>query len=768
MTLVGKPSRPQRALVAAASTIEQSAIRPYKPEQDSDELWSLYHQLAEIHYITSFKSNAARRLTYFAGRIADPDQDPEPVDDGPAAEAVEAIQGPIGDIADFVGEFATHLDVVGEAHLVGYDADSEFDVLSSDEYKAASGPQSQAKHQDDVRPITDADLTVRVWRPDPQWRYRADSPLRAVRHECETLILLRNMTQALTRSRLPAKILGIPEELSFQQPNPDTTGTGAETGDDDPFLSDLIKSVVTSVTDDRSAARFAPIFIRGAAEYLDKIKEIDLTRDMPEWLDKLVDQTLRRIASGLDIPAEILLGLADVNHWTAWQVDESAYKQHVDPLVLIILDSLTRGYLWPALEEANVADPRSFVLWRDYSDLTARVASVDSAIAVFDRGGLSVDALRRYTGFNDADRPEVSTEIPELGKRVDALGALIRAGFEPEASAQLLGFGEIRHTGLPPVTVQPSPINEPTGASLPAGPDTQDQGPPPSMVASAALELGQIDRQLFDRISEASQAALDRALERAGNKIVSQLRGGSGTRSPTHRALAAKISDVPTAEVGLVLGKQVVAQTLQLSDDELIPPGTFDSLGNRIDEILSHGQDQTAKAIEQLGGKVERNDNRERSWRERARDFLLAVLSGLALSKLFTPDTQPDPATTGEIGSTSVPAGDVFDTLTLAGGGEPAPDPTQPRGLATGAQAQDWLQAGGVVTTGYEWQVGAPKQPFEPHQNLAGTVFERWTSEVLAPPLAAEWLGVSFMFPGDHRGCQCQAVPIVESPAPEG
>ncbi len=42
---------------------------------------------------------------------------------------------------------------------------------------------------------------------------------------------------------------------------------------------------------------------------------------------------VRALAAGMDLPAEVLLGLSDVNHWTAWQVDESAYRQHVDPIV---------------------------------------------------------------------------------------------------------------------------------------------------------------------------------------------------------------------------------------------------------------------------------------------------------------------------------------------------------------------------------------------------------------------------------------------------
>lgn len=44
--------------------------------------------------------------------------------------------------------------------------------------------------------------------------------------------------------------------------------------------------------------------------------------------------------------------------------------------------------------------------------------------------------------------------------RVNAVGQLIRAGFEPEASASALGLPAIPHTGLPPVTVQNEPLTQ--------------------------------------------------------------------------------------------------------------------------------------------------------------------------------------------------------------------------------------------------------------------------------------------------------------------
>ena len=50
-----------------------------------------------------------------------------------------------------------------------------------------------------------------------------------------------------------------------------------------------------------------------------------------------------------------------------------------------------------------------------------------------------------------------ATAIAAIGMPViEALGALIRAGFVPEASTTAVGLDPIEHTGLLPVTVQPT------------------------------------------------------------------------------------------------------------------------------------------------------------------------------------------------------------------------------------------------------------------------------------------------------------------------
>jgi lambda family phage portal protein len=68
-----------------------------------------------------------------------------------------------------------------------------------------------------------------------------------------------------------------------------------------------------------------------------------------------------------------------------------------------------------------------------------------------DRLGLILDSDARTN--TQAGLPRLLPHA-ELAERVDALGALIRAGYDPEDSLKAVGMPKIKHLGVPPVTVQ--------------------------------------------------------------------------------------------------------------------------------------------------------------------------------------------------------------------------------------------------------------------------------------------------------------------------
>ena len=800
MPVIGRPTKPVNALVAAATrrTIEQVRRQPASPQGDGGDLWDLYDRLGELGYGVGFKANAASKLTYYPAEKQDPSEDPQPVDQGPAVEAFNRLQGPLGEFADFVAELCIHLDVPGEGYLVGSTVDGEesFDVWSGEELAAATQQAGNKRHTDDVEAGTDP-FVLRIWRPHPRRRALADSPLRRVRAEADQLILLGDMVTSIAQSRLPAKILGVPDELSFAaQVNDD----GAQ-ADGDPFIAELIDAMTAAVRDTRNAGRIVPLVIRGPGDRLAQLTVVDPARDLPEWVTALTERVIRRFAAGMDLPAEILLGLADVNHWTAWQVDESAYKQHVDPLIMLILDSITRGFLWPELEASGLGreQARRFVLWRDFTDLTVH-HTLAEAVQLFDRGAVGPDFLRRVGGADNADAP--TEQDPDLPNLIESVGALIRAGFDPEASLAAMGLGPIAHTGTLPITVQraedvPSVVEEPESAM---GPDEVMPGPPPSPVTASSgftvygntftgegngiaitagsfvpglsMEgLARIDQTLLDKLTETCQSGLDRALERAGAKI--------RTTARKDRGITARIEGADNWTVAGLLGPALV-ERLQLTDDELIPGDVFDRTLARARRLFRQTQESARTETERiLDQQIPRDPAEEETWVEKAVDFLRTALISLALARLFTPDPTPDPAQTGEVADGVVPAETLVAALTYAGGGTPSSVPGAPRGLAVGEHTRQVVEGAGYKVISEIWYYGDPstrQTNFPPHQALNGQAVRTWTQpglevgqsyttrlrngEVREHSLG--WLDVTHYFPGDHRGCRCTTYPIVE------
>lgn len=659
------------------------------------DLWQIYRGLGPVHYGIGFKRNSAYKVTYFAAEIDEDQDEPEPTENPRVLEVFDQL----GAVEDLVSEFVVHENVVGEGYLVGQDRDGlEWEVWSNTELAYASGA-GQKRHADDIEPLQDDDVVIRIWRPDPENHYLPDSPLRSVQAQCDQLLLLNDQIGAVAQSRLSAGILLVPNELSFARAATEPPGTGAN-ADDDPFMAEIIDIMTLPISDARSAARVAPAVIRGKAEFLESIKHLTFGRDIDATFAEMREELLRQIAAGLDLPPEIVLGKADLNHWSAWDVDDSAAKLHVDPDVLHVLDGITMGYLQPMLVERGMSpdEAENFVIWRDYSDLTSRPLSIDHAIELYELGVVSDGYVRRVANVPDDDA----------------------------------GDGVVKSR---------------TQSNAPASGDNVDRSPP-AVTAAAGIylgDLGDIDGGLALRIVEASESAAERAIERAGAKI--------RAKAKKDRQATAAINNISNPEVARTLG-QAQVEKLQLTNDQLVPADSFAGLSDRLLKMLERSWGQARARIERLtGAEVE---DREADDRERAVSTFIAALLGLVAARLFTAGPDPDPAETGEIAEGITTGQMVYDLLTTAGGGGTGPfTPETPRGMALGERTRSILADHGYLTTSETWVYGvAPRQTFQPHLSLDGEV----NPQVPGP----SWLGVQFMYPGDHKGCLCRLVPTVE------
>jgi hypothetical protein len=406
------------------------------------EAWEYYDAIGEIKYAFNLVASVVSRIRIYAAVVDDPSETPisvrqsELVDDrlGAAAErALARLNSAYGGQAGLLRDAALNLSVAGECYLVqmparpAYNLPESWDIRSVDEVTTdprggfnVIGRREQSTTTqggiDKNSKLGKNAFVGRMWRSHPRFSDEADSSLRGLLDLCAELLLLNRTFRATARSRLNAGALYLPDGLSvasqgdgdFPYDSEDGIGPNftAEEAEDE-FEEQLMDAMTTPIRDEESASAVVPLIIRGPAELGDKIKQFKFERSFDPALAERSDRVLERILQGLDVPKDVVTGLANVKYSNAMQIDESLYKAHIEPLMLLIADALTVVYLRPYLiangfEETQV---NKIVVWYDPSAIATRNDRATDADAGFDRMAVSANTWRRAHGFSDADAP---------------------------------------------------------------------------------------------------------------------------------------------------------------------------------------------------------------------------------------------------------------------------------------------------------------------------------------------------------------------------
>lgn len=509
--LPAAPNLGAEALTAAASPVNLAGQKVPTPTDSGwqEEAWQFYDELGEFRYAVDWKAEMISRVRLRAGKKRPGYDEPELQDSGLAAELIDKLlQGSDGGPDQLMRSFATLLGVPGECWLTGETVDPNTErwrVRSSAEIRRGRKPGIKWEVIDDAvtqsgqdtwRSLPNEALVHRVWEPHPRKFNQADSPARVARPILRELELINRHIQTIALSRLAsAGMLKIPSEIDFP--------VRKEWKDlPNGVVLELIEAAKTAIQTPGSASAAIPMPFVGAAEYLDKIEFIDFFTKADEKLLDKRESAIRRLATVEDIPAEELLGMGDVNHWSAWQLEESGVKVHILPTVERICFALVIGYLKPRMETAGQWTGDD-VVWYDASEITMRPDRSDQAVQLYDKLEATGEALRRETGLDEADLP-ADDELKRMVLLRFAAGtdtALAKAALK-----ELTGF-ELK-VEAPPVAppggvVDPQAAPEATGQGN-GPPDTQN-APPPAPDAQAADARSRIALDLERQIDKATQ-----------------------------------------------------------------------------------------------------------------------------------------------------------------------------------------------------------------------------------------------------------------------
>lgn len=519
-------------LTAAAQLLSDVDVRrDYQYETWQDEAWDFYTSLGEFNYGVEWFGEALSRVRLNVATVTEGGDEPEVMESGPAVDLINKLVGGTDGQSQLLKSLGVQLSVTGDAFFIGRE-------VSDQEVQA--GVLLDAEPDEDgrvwtVQPINtvrrqragirsilgrrqrrweiqvdetawvslpDESLVCRIWDRNEHFPWRAMSPARAALPIMREIDMYNRQVIAALLSRVALNgMLLIPDEV--------TLPTSPEYEDaTDPFMAELLDIMRAAIKNPGAPSSAAPLPLRIPAEFIDKVKHLTFATPLDDKLFEYRAQALRRLATTLNLPAEIITGMGDVNHWSAWQLSEDAIKIHISPKVEIITRALTIGYLHPMLramgEDVRDKNGDRIIVWYDVSELTQRPDRSDAAMRLRDMMVITDEATRRETGFDESDAPSDD----ELEKMV-----LMKLAVNPQTAApalkELTGLELDMATGQPP---PPPVVGTPPGASGPVGaaggegtnstettpeepttgtaPTTRNQQPPPPdevVTASAAL-----------------------------------------------------------------------------------------------------------------------------------------------------------------------------------------------------------------------------------------------------------------------------------------
>jgi hypothetical protein len=495
------------------------------------EAWRFYDIIGEFRYAASWVGNLISKASLF------PTKNGEITTDTLAVQAIKELYGGPEGQAEMLRKLGVHLTVAGEGYVVAFDdtSSADWEVFDASAIqRAGAGVRIGGSDYDDI-------LVVRIWRPHPRDVKAADAPSRAVLPVLSELETLTKRVAAQSDSRLTGNgILFIPSEITFPGA-PTTLNVGDPPNayssiqqNADSVAQLLMRVAEKAIEDPTSAAAMLPLIFQAPGEYIDKVNHVTFSSEFDEQLPELRAEAIKRVALGMDMPPEVLLGTADMNHWNAWQLEEAAIKAHTEPFLQMIVDALSEGYLRPWLEANDVDDEEAalYGIGADTAKLRLRPNRSKEAIELYDRAELSGEALLRENGFDPADKMADKERIQWFLRKV-ASGSTT-----PElVDAALKAIGA-------QLEAAPSPA------------PTTEERPTPSLEEHPLTGPPQVPAQ-SDGVSASAVAAAEilvyRALERAGNRLKNKL----GRARP----------DCPAADMYLYVPRRSPAEVEELLED---------------------------------------------------------------------------------------------------------------------------------------------------------------------------------------------------------
>lgn len=453
-----------------------------------------------------------------------------------AEEVIATLRAPYGGQSGLLRSYGEKIFLAGDTWLLPVDSSSglTFDACSTTElvkegtgYKRLYGPGGESED------IPETTIPVRVWRPDPEFGRLSCSSVQACLEVLEELVILTRLVRSAAIQRLALSgILAIADD--FDDPIDDAGEDGQTAEQMNPLAHDIIETGAVAIDDPSSAAAWLPYLLQGP---LAAVKEgIRLIRFEGDDALNVVKrgEALDRLAHGIDLPAESVLGHGDTTFANANQISEDRFKIHIEPSVQMFCDAVTVNILWPALAlKMGLAAER--VRESGYPpEITALAVGYDADNLVA-RPNQAKEQLELFK----ADQSQTAVKISEVR---NAVGLDPDEQVDEEETMRRIGYIRMVKGPAPEPGM---PVEEGELEEVPL----EEDGTGTAAALASALQITQ-------RIAGAMEVTVERAAGKIGSKL----------REKASAAQKGRVQGRANTEVARVLGPTITAKLLSGSD----------------------------------------------------------------------------------------------------------------------------------------------------------------------------------------------------------
>jgi hypothetical protein len=404
----------------------------------------------------------------------------------------------------------------------------------------------------------EGDTFIRVWRPDPFDHGKAVSHVRAILGSAEELLWWQWAGAAAAKNRLMlAGMVGFPSNIEApSESDDDVRLSGSQR-----WVNKVLKVMGTAIQNPASPDAAVPLVYSYPWNETGKsgVDKTEWERPQDDLLEARTARCLQDIEQGLNLPVGVISGLGGGTHWSGDQVEEATFRDHVEPLIVLMCSALNRAFLQPILAESNITNPERFFIWYDASNLIVHRDKAANSLRSVELGLIGPPAARRELGYSEHDAPT-----------------------EEERAAMLEWLQSVRRgSSQQGIVDNPSDPNavptDPNAAPQRNAPG--DRTPAPQRAAplrgkgqdpvAASFSNGEADSFLA-KLQVLCDEKCRRALEYAGNRLRNRAK-----KVPAYRSA---INRVSAMEVASTLGREAV---VKLGIDDLFIDA-FEGLHTRV------------------------------------------------------------------------------------------------------------------------------------------------------------------------------------------